>query len=164
MTLAVIGIYVALLAWETVIPARALPPVRGWRTKGGIAFLVYVFVSTYLPLIWGEAIAPLQLFDLGAMPVVAATVVGLLTYELGVWVWHRTMHRFDVLWRSFHQMHHSAERIDVSGAFWFSPLDMIGWTALFSLCLTVVGLPVQAIIATNLIATLLTVFQHANLR
>ncbi|MCK7498219.1 MAG: hypothetical protein MZW92_51875 [Comamonadaceae bacterium] len=32
-------------------------------------------------------------------------------------------------------------RIDSFGAFWFSPLDMVGWTVLFSLCLTLgVGL------------------------
>ena len=34
-------------------------------------------------------------------------------------------------------LHHSAERLDTSGAFWFSPLDIVGWTALSSLCLAV---------------------------
>ena len=49
--------------------------------------------------------------------------------------WHRTMHANDFLWRWFHQMHHSAERVDVAGAFYFSPLDMVGWTFLGSLAL-----------------------------
>lgn len=58
----------------------------------------------------------------------------------GYWS-HRAMHRFDPLWRVFHQMHHSAERVDTYGAFWFSPWDMVGWTVLGSLMLVVVGLP-----------------------
>jgi sterol desaturase/sphingolipid hydroxylase (fatty acid hydroxylase superfamily) len=61
-------------------------------------------------------------------------------------------------------MHHSAERIDTFGAFWFSPLDMIGWTALFSLCLTLIGVTPEAATLAMLGATFLSVFQHANLR
>jgi sterol desaturase/sphingolipid hydroxylase (fatty acid hydroxylase superfamily) len=33
----------------------------------------------------------------------------------------------NILWRIFHQMHHSAERLDTYGAFYFSPYDMIGF-------------------------------------
>ena len=72
-------------------------------------------------------------------------LVGLLVYEFGVYVWHRTMHNSTVLWRLFHQMHHSAERVDTFGAFWFSPLDIAGWTLLASLALTlVVGITAEA--------------------
>lgn len=42
-------------------------------------------------------------------------------------LWHRTMHRVHWLWRSFHQMHHSAERLDSYRAFYFSPLDTVGF-------------------------------------
>ena len=43
------------------------------------------------------------------------------------------------------------------GAFWFSPLDMIGWTALSSICLTlVVGLTPQAATAVLLLLAALT--------
>ena len=62
-------------------------------------------------------------------------------------------------------MHHSAERIDVAGTFWFSPLDMIGWTALSSLCLTlVVGLTAEATMIAIYFITFLAIFQHANIR
>jgi sterol desaturase/sphingolipid hydroxylase (fatty acid hydroxylase superfamily) len=82
-----------------------------------------------------------------------------------MYAWHRGMHGSTLLWRGFHQMHHSAERIDTFGAFWFSPLDMIGWTALFSLCLTLgVGLTPAATTVVLLATTFLSVFQHANIR
>ena len=64
--------------------------------------------------------------------------IGVLIYELLVYVWHRTMHRVHWIWRAFHQMHHSAERVDTYGAFYFSPLDIVGFTLLTSLSLTVV--------------------------
>jgi sterol desaturase/sphingolipid hydroxylase (fatty acid hydroxylase superfamily) len=62
-------------------------------------------------------------------------------------------------------MHHSAERVDTFGAFWFSPMDMIGWTAVGSLLLVlVVGVTPQAATILLLSILFLAVFQHANIR
>jgi sterol desaturase/sphingolipid hydroxylase (fatty acid hydroxylase superfamily) len=130
-----------------------------------LAFLAYFFISSYLPLFWNGALASWQVLDLTSLGTWGGAAVGLLVYELGVYVWHRSMHASPLLWRGFHQMHHSAERIDVYGAFWFSPLDMIGWTALFSLCLTlVVGLTPEATTVVLLSTTFMAIFQHSNLR
>jgi len=165
VSLLVLALYGALMAWEALAPARALPAVKGWRLRGLTAFAVFFFLSSYLPLLWDRHLAALQLFDLSALGTWAGAAVGLLVYELGVYVWHRTMHASDLLWRTFHQMHHSAERLDTFGAFWFSPLDMVGWTALFSLCLTlIVGLTPEATTLVLLVTTFLAMFQHANVR
>jgi sterol desaturase/sphingolipid hydroxylase (fatty acid hydroxylase superfamily) len=89
----------------------------------------------------------------------------LLVYEFCAYWWHRWMHSSDLLWRGLHQMHHSAERLDTFGAFWFSPLDMIGWTAVGSLSLVlVVGVTPQAATLLLLGITFLAIFQHANIR
>ena len=65
----------------------------------------------------------------------------------------------------FHQMHHSAERLDTYGAFFFSPLDMIGWTALGTICFSIItGLSPQAITITLLVTNFLGIFQHANIK
>lgn len=165
VSLVSIALFGALIAWEAITPARRLPAIRGWRRRGVLAFLAYFFISSYLPLLWTETLAQYQLFDLTVLGTWGGAAVGFLVYELGVYAWHRTMHAHHWLWRSFHQMHHSAERVDVFGAFWFSPLDMIGWTALFSLCLTlVVGLTAEATTAVLLATTFLSMFQHSNLR
>lgn len=165
VSIAIFAGFGALAAWERVAPARELPPVRGWRLRGLLAFAAFFLVSTYLPLLWGEWLARYQLFDLTALGTGAGAVVGLLVYEAGVYAWHRAMHASPLLWRGFHQMHHSAERLDTYGAFWFSPLDMLGWTALASLCLTLlVGLTPQATTLVLFATTLMSMFQHANLR
>ncbi|MDG6348672.1 sterol desaturase family protein [Luteimonas sp. 8-5] len=165
VSLVVFAIYGSLMLWELLLPARRLPPVRGWYLRGLAAFALFFFLSSYLPLLWGEYLAGLQLFDLAHLPVWAGAIVGVLVYEAGVYAWHRTMHGSTVLWRGFHQMHHSAERLDTYGAFWFSPLDMVGWTALSSLCLTlVVGLSPEAATMVLYATTFMAVFQHANVR
>ena len=159
-----LGLYALLFAWERISPGRALPRVRGWTWLGLAAFMTFLMVSAYLPLLWGEALAPLQVADLSDWPTWAAAAVGVLLYEFVAYAYHRAMHTFTPLWRAVHQMHHSAERIDVSSAFWFSPLDMIGWTLVPSLMLALVGLPAQAATTALLFITFLGVFQHANLK
>ena len=85
--------------------------------------------------------------------------------EFVVYAWHRIMHTAEPLWRHVHQTHHSAERVDIWGAFWFHPLDMIGWAFVGSLALVgCLGISVPAAIAINLVASFCAMFQHANLR
>lgn len=165
VSLAVLGIYAALMLWEFLRPARRLPRTPGWQLRGLASFAVYFLVSSYLPLLWTGFLVPFQLFDLGGLGTWGGAAVGLLVYELCAYAYHRSMHGSTVLWRALHQMHHSAERIDTYGAFWFSPLDIVGWTAVSSFALTVVvGLTPMAATVVLLALTLLAVFQHANIR
>lgn len=163
-SLTVMAIYAALIAWETLAPARALPAVRGWRLRGLAAFLVYFFISSYVPLLLAKPLARLQLFDLSALGKWGGALAAVLAYEIGTYIWHRSMHASDFLWRTVHQMHHSSERLDTYSAFWFSPLDMLGWTLLFSVCLTILGVAPEATILAVYATTLLGVFQHSNIR
>jgi sterol desaturase/sphingolipid hydroxylase (fatty acid hydroxylase superfamily) len=164
VSLAVLGIYAVLILLEALFPARPLPVVKGWKTRGVIVFAVYFFASSYLPLLWGEWVAKIQLFNLEGVNPFAAAAVGVLIYEFLVYVWHRTMHQNHWLWRGFHQMHHSAERLDTFGAFYFSPLDIVGFTLVSSLALSVVGLPAQAVTYYLYFTMFLAVIQHTNVR
>jgi sterol desaturase/sphingolipid hydroxylase (fatty acid hydroxylase superfamily) len=165
VSLVVFSLYAGLIALEAAFPARVLPRVAGWRARGLAAFAAFFLLSSYLPLLWGEWLAQYRLVDLAAFGTWGGAAVGLLVYETGQFAWHRAMHSSTLLWRVFHQMHHSAERHDSYGAFWFSPVDMIGWTVLGSLALTVVvGVTPEAATWVLYITTFLSVFQHANLR
>src|SRR3546814_7483606 len=62
-------------------------------------------------------------------------------------------------------MHHSSTRLYAAGAVWFSPLDIRGWTGLASLCRgLVVGLAAQAATLVLYATTVMSVFQHSNIR
>ncbi len=165
VSLMVIAMYVGLMLWEALFPARKLPQVRFWKTKGLAAFAVFFFLSSYLPLFVDPYLEPYRLFDLSGLGTIGGALVGILLYEFGVYVWHRAMHRSDFLWRTFHQMHHSAERLDTYGAFFFSPMDMIGWTVLGSICFALlVGITPQAITVVLLVTNFFSIFQHANIK
>lgn len=165
MSLIVIALYAGLIIWEALFPARQLPKVRFWKLKGLVFFTVYFYLSSYLPLLWNDYLSAYQVFDLTGLGTAGGVIAGMLLYQLGVYVWHRSMHNNNTLWRVFHQMHHSAERVDAFGAFVFSPMDMIGYTVLGSLLLVLVaGFNPQASTIILLTNTFLGMFQHGNIR
>lgn len=165
ISLGVLALYGALMLWEALAPGRPLPRVRGWVPRALASFAVYFYLSSYLPLVWDGYLARYQVLDLGGLGMVAGAAVGLLVYEALLYAWHRGMHASNVLWRAFHQMHHSAERLDTFGAFYFSPLDAAGFTLIGSLALSlVVGLSPQAVTLFLFVSLFLGIFQHANVR
>jgi sterol desaturase/sphingolipid hydroxylase (fatty acid hydroxylase superfamily) len=165
ISLTFLAIYGALVLYEAVAPGRELPRVPGWRARGLASFAVYFYLSSYLPLLWDGLFAEHRLLDLTGWGLVGGAAAGVLAYELGVYVWHRALHGSKVLWRGLHQMHHSAERLDTYGAFYFSPLDMAGWTLLASLVLTLgLGLTPQAATSILLFTTFIGVFPHTNVK
>jgi sterol desaturase/sphingolipid hydroxylase (fatty acid hydroxylase superfamily) len=165
LSLTFFAMYGALMLWESIFPARPLPRVRGWRLRGLASFAVYFLGSSYLPILWDAKLAEYQLLDLSILGPIGGLAVGLLVYELVAYAWHRALHGSNVLWRGFHQMHHSAERLDTFSAFWFAPLDVVGWTAASSLALTLlVGLSPAATTLTLMTLSFLAMLGHTNVR
>ena len=165
ITLAILGMYAFLMIWEAVFPARKLPVVKGWKLRGLSAFALFFFLSSYLPILMDPYVAPLRIFDLTHLGAITGAIIGVVLYDFGMYLWHYSLHRNNFLWRTFHQMHHSAERLDTYGAFYFSPLDMIGWIMLSTLCFGVVaGFSPQAVTVILLITNFQSIFQHANIK
>jgi sterol desaturase/sphingolipid hydroxylase (fatty acid hydroxylase superfamily) len=164
IALTCLAIYATLMLWEYLFPARKLPPVPFWQLRGLAVFVMYFLLSSYLPLLWDVTLAQYGLLSISNQPLWLQAVAGVLMYEFIVYWWHRAMHRFSWLWHSFHQFHHSAERLDTYGAFWFSPLDAAGFTFVTSLALTLIlGVSVEAAVLTLYVTFFLAVFQHANI-
>ncbi len=165
VTLIILGIYAALMLWEALFPARSLPHVRGWKVRGLLAFVVFFFMSSYLPILMDPYVSPLRIFDLSGLGALAGGLLGVVLYDFGMYLWHFALHRNNFLWRTFHQMHHSAERLDTFGAFYFSPLDMLGWIMLSTLCFSIIaGFSPQAITVILLVTNFQSIFQHANIK
>lgn len=118
-------LFALLLAIESRWPARAYPRVPGWRRRGLLFFGLSAVVGTALPMLL--PLAPWQahaLLDLGGLPPVMSVPIGVLvTTFFGYWL-HRAEHRFGWLWRLSHQLHHSAPRVDMAGAFYAHPVEV----------------------------------------
>lgn len=164
LSLVLIAIFAVLIFLEQILPGRTQKKIKYWVPKSLFFFIVYFYLSTYLPLIWDKYLLPYQLVNLEEMNPIFSTIIAVLVFELLIYAWHRSIHKQDFLWRTFHQLHHSAERLDTFGAFYFSPLDMIGFTMLGSLSLTIfVGISPEAITWFLYITMFLTIFPHTNI-
>lgn len=160
-----IGLFAVFAIAELATRARVFPKVTNWKLKGAAFAVLYVAVATYAPLMWDGWLGEHRLLPADTLPLWAQVAGGFLVLQLGVYAWHRTMHNTPPLWRWFHQLHHSAERVDVWGAFYFHPLDMVGWTLLGSLALVWgFGVSAEAAIIVALAATFCSLFQHANIK
>ncbi|MFI5132639.1 MAG: sterol desaturase family protein [Chitinophagales bacterium] len=165
VSLYILGMYLVLISWEAFFPARKLPYVAYWQIKGILFFFCFFYLSSYLPLLYAEWLPSSQLIDLSGINIVIAATGGVILYEFGMYVWHRSMHSSNRLWKIFHQMHHSAERMDTYGAFYFSPFDMIGFTLLGTVCFSfILGLQAHAITIVLLVTNFFSIFQHANIK
>jgi sterol desaturase/sphingolipid hydroxylase (fatty acid hydroxylase superfamily) len=165
LTWLVLATFAAFALLETLRPGRAWPAVRGWRLKGVAGLLMTLVLSAAAPLLWDAWLAEHRLFDLTGLGHAGGAVAGFLVFQLVLYFWHRAMHRVPFLWRALHQMHHSAERIDVFGAFYFHPLDVVGFALAGSASLVgIAGVTAPAAVAASLAATFCAMFQHSNLR
>ncbi|MBO9519003.1 MAG: sterol desaturase family protein [Porphyrobacter sp.] len=159
------AMFVTFIALDMIGRARSFPDVPYWRAKGIFFTLAYFAVATYSPLMWDAFLGQYQVLNGSAWPFVVQVAVGFLFYEFLIYAWHRTMHTYQPIWRWFHQMHHSAERVDIWGAFFFHPFDMIGWALLGSFALVLgIGLSPEATLVVVVAATFCTMFQHTNVR
>ena len=160
-----LGLFGGFIALELVRRGQVWPRIAGWPLKGALFTLLYFAVATVAPLLWDAWLGQYQLVDASGLPFWVQVLGGFLVLEAGIYAWHRTMHNTPLLWRWFHQMHHSAERIDIWGAFYFHPLDMVGWSLLGSLALVLgFGLSGEAALVVNVMATFCTMFQHMNMK
>lgn len=150
---------------ELLAPARAFPRLRFWRVKGTVYFGLYLAIATIVPQTVDRWLAPLQLLDVSGLGLGWETALAVLALQLVSYGWHRAMHRVPFLWRWFHQMHHSAERVDVFGAFLFHPFDVVGFSVMGSVALVLlVGVSPEAAGLANVIVFSVVVFGHTNVR
>ena len=160
-----LSLFAGFVLLEAISRGRVFPSISGWKLKGAAFTLLYFAVGTFAPLMWDGWLGEHRLLAADMLPLWAQIAGGFLVLEFGVYCWHRTMHNVQPLWRWFHQMHHSVERVDIWGAFYFHPFDMLGWTLLGSLALVLgFGVSAEAAIAINMLATFCSMFQHANIR
>jgi sterol desaturase/sphingolipid hydroxylase (fatty acid hydroxylase superfamily) len=164
ITWAFFAMFAGLWALEALMPARKLPPIRGHRARGVLGILVFFLISSYVPYLLGSLLEPLRVADLSGLGTWAGAAVVMLVYQGVGYAYHRSMHGSAWLFRALHQMHHSSERLDVASAFFFGPLDMIGWTLVSSVALGVFGVTPEAVIVFVLASSALSTFQHANIK
>jgi len=162
----IIGFFLTFIAYEAIRPARRdLPRVSHWRLKGVLFFILTAVISSVLPFLWEGFVKKHALFHLASLGTIGGAIVGTLVFQfVGYW-WHRAQHTSGFLWRWVHQMHHSAERVDIWGALLFHPFDVAAFAAFSSLVYSLLlGLSPPAAALAGIVGLFASFFQHANIR
>jgi sterol desaturase/sphingolipid hydroxylase (fatty acid hydroxylase superfamily) len=155
----------AFLLLDLVVQHRRFTTTRYWRLKALAVTAVVFALSIAVPLLWGDLLGARSLVDGSRLGILGGGLIGILGYELVAYWYHRAVHRFDVLWRNLHQMHHSAESIDAFGANFLHPLDAFFFTSFSTLVsFPVLGLEPEAGAIVGAFLAFNAMFQHANLR
>ena len=157
--------FVLFLVVERVFPARAQPPVRGWLARGLLFFLVTAALNAVLPALAMTWIGERSVFHLARLGTLGgAAVVILVSDPVGYWI-HRGLHLSERAWRWTHQLHHSAERMDMSGAVFFHPFDILAQQVVPSVAIVAfLGVTPAAAAVGGFVGFLLGVSPHLNVR
>jgi sterol desaturase/sphingolipid hydroxylase (fatty acid hydroxylase superfamily) len=155
-------LFASFHAAERWAPARPAPRSIGWRLRGLVWFLVSGAIFANAPRLLSGWASAHRLLDTSFLGLWAALPAVLLANLVG-YVWHRLRHATP-LWR-LHQWHHAAERLDISGAFMFHPLETLFVALIFSVASTLVlGASAEAAALAGTIGFFCACFQHANIR
>lgn len=156
--------FVLMLAIERAFPGRPLPRIRGWLLKGIAFFVMSAAINAIVPALLATAIAPHAPLHLAVLGPVLGAIVAFLAADVVAYAVHRLLHNVPLLWRWTHQMHHSAERIDIAGAAYFHPLDIAIQVGATTVAVLLLGVSPDAAALAGYLGFFAGMFQHLNAR
>jgi sterol desaturase/sphingolipid hydroxylase (fatty acid hydroxylase superfamily) len=161
-----IAILAACFVLERLRPGWALPPVRTWPVRVVTVNLFQLAVVLLAGVTWERWLASWSAFRLSDS--LGAWAGGFVAYFIATFVfywWHRWRHESDFLWRTLHQIHHSAQRIEVITSFYKHPVEMVINSIIGSLLVyTFLGLSVEAGAIYTFFTAVGEFFYHTNAR
>lgn len=166
MLTTIIAVFAFCLVLERVVPGWSLPQVRTWPLRVLLINGVQLSVILLAGATWERWLSSASVFHLSAH--VSPAVGGLIAYFVATFVfywWHRWRHEYSFLWRGFHQIHHSPQRLEVITSFYKHPGEMIVNSIIGSLLVyTFLGLSLEAGAIYTLCTALGEFFYHTNVR
>lgn len=162
----ILAAFVTCFILERVAPGWKLPRVRTWPARVLLINGAQLSIVLLAGVTWEHWLASWSLCQLSGH--VSPVSGGLIAYFLATFVfywWHRWRHESAVLWRCFHQIHHSPQRIEVITSFYKHPLEMIVNSIIGSLLVySVLGLSPAAGAIYTLCTALGEFFYHTSVR
>lgn len=166
MLTTILGAFTFCFLLERAVPGWPLPPVRTWPARVLLLNAIQLGVVTLAGVTWEHWLSSQSLFDLSAH--VSPAVGGIYAYFVATFLfywWHRWRHEVPILWRGFHQIHHSPQRLEVITSFYKHPGEMVVNSVIGSaLVYAVLGLSMEAGMIYTLCTALGEFFYHTNVK
>jgi sterol desaturase/sphingolipid hydroxylase (fatty acid hydroxylase superfamily) len=152
-----------MLAVERLAPARRLPKTPRWLGRSLALNGVQVGMVFVGGLTWDRWFPGHSLWDGSRLGTAGGAIVGYLVITFVYYWWHRARHEIPLLWRWVHQVHHSAQRLELITSFYKHPIEIAINGALSSAILyLVVGLTPAAASLAVLVTGIAELFYHWN--
>jgi sterol desaturase/sphingolipid hydroxylase (fatty acid hydroxylase superfamily) len=93
---------------EVIAPASGAACNKRWQIYAGIISLIQIAATVAAGILFRKSFEEISLFNMSAS--YSAPIVGAVSFFVASFVaywWHRAMHKYNLLWRVFHQLHHS---------------------------------------------------------
>ena len=167
-----LGVFLLVLAGmllaERCAPRRR-PRARksGWAANLGVGALNVLLLAMLPVTAVGAALfAVFNQFGLLLWlewPLWPRIIASLLLLDLCIYWQHRIFHRLPAAWR-VHRMHHTDTEFDVTTALRFHPLEILVSMLIKAAVIILIGAPLLAVIAFEILLNSAAMFNHGNLR
>jgi sterol desaturase/sphingolipid hydroxylase (fatty acid hydroxylase superfamily) len=162
----ILAVGIACMAIERAAPGWTLPSARIWPLRVVTLNLVQLGVVLLAGVTWERWLQGPSLLDLGnrLSPLAGALAAYFVATFVFYW-WHRWRHESDLLWRLFHQIHHSPQRLELITSFYKHPAEMVVNSAMGAvLVYPLLGLDLDGAAIYTACTALGEFFYHTNVR
>ena len=162
----ILSVFVFCFVLERVIPGWRLPQVRTWPVRVLAINVVQLGVVLLAGVTWERWFAQSSILHLSKhlSPIACGMVAYFIATFIFYW-WHRWRHEHALLWRGFHQIHHSPQRLEVITSFYKHPGEMVVNSIIGSLLVyAFLGLSPEAGGVYTLCTALGEFFYHTNVK
>ncbi|MDT8447686.1 MAG: sterol desaturase family protein [bacterium] len=164
------GVFILVALAEAAFPRRKRQYSRKlrWYANIGIVFLNSAIARLVLPILpmvlaatavergWG-------LFNILSVPYWFALIASVVLLDFFIYLQHVMVHAVPLLWR-LHRMHHTDLDYDVTTGARFHPIEILLSLVIKLALVLVLGPPVVAVLAFEVILNAMAMFNHGNLK
>ena len=162
----IVAVAAVFVVVERIRPGRELPNPLGWYGRAAILNAVQLGIVVLAGFTWNRWLSSHSAVHMSAY--LSPVAEGAAAWFVGTFVfywWHRLRHASDLMWRLFHQVHHSPQRIEAITSFYKHPFEIALNSVLASFIVFVVlGGSVEGAAWFNVFAATGEMFYHANIR